>query len=428
MSGIPPGMNPIAIGNGGTNATTAPQALANLGAIGVDSPAFTGTPTAPTPPLPDNSTRLATTAFVKGQGFGVGTITGVAAGAGLTGGGTSGSVSLALTAGVNPNVGAFQGLTLDTYGRVTGAANQNYLTGITSGQVTGALGFTPLSPANNLSELASKPTALATLGGAPLASPTFTGTVTAPALTLSTTPLAIASGGTNATTAPTALTSLGAAPLDSPAFTGAPSLPTGTVGVTQTAGNSTTALATTAFVAVSFAPLASPIFTGVPVAPTAALATNTTQLATTAYSRTLLTSRAAAATSTPADPAGVTSTVGVMAGYAQTLTPQVTGRLLIIFSGSFSNSTSGTGFGAGAQLRYGTGTAPIHGAALTGTAVGQETYYTCNAIPSLNVPFSISNVVTGLTVGTTYWIDLAQYAIGGGSASIFNSMFMALEV
>jgi hypothetical protein len=27
MSGIPAGMNPIAIGNGGTNATTAPQAL-----------------------------------------------------------------------------------------------------------------------------------------------------------------------------------------------------------------------------------------------------------------------------------------------------------------------------------------------------------------------------------------------------------------
>jgi hypothetical protein len=36
---------------------------------------------------------------------------------------------------------------------------------------------------------------------------------------------------------------------DSPTFTGIPNLPTGTVGVTQTAGNSTTALATTAFVA-----------------------------------------------------------------------------------------------------------------------------------------------------------------------------------
>ena len=41
---------------------------------------------------------------------------------------------------------------------------------------------------------------------------------------------------------------LGLAPLASPAFTGTPSLPTGTTGITQTAGNNTTALATTAFV------------------------------------------------------------------------------------------------------------------------------------------------------------------------------------
>jgi len=38
------------------------------------------------------------------------------------------------------------------------------------------------------------------------------------------------------------------APLASPTFTGTPTLPTGTIGTTQTAGNSTTALATTAFV------------------------------------------------------------------------------------------------------------------------------------------------------------------------------------
>ena len=40
----------------------------------------------------------------------------------------------------------------------------------------------------------------------------------------------------------------GAAPLASPTFSGTPSLPTGTTGVTQSAGNNTTALATTAFV------------------------------------------------------------------------------------------------------------------------------------------------------------------------------------
>lgn len=37
------------------------------GKAGLSSPAFTGTPTAPTPPNTDKSTRLATTAFVKSQ-------------------------------------------------------------------------------------------------------------------------------------------------------------------------------------------------------------------------------------------------------------------------------------------------------------------------------------------------------------------------
>ena len=42
------------------------------------------------------------------------------------------------------------------------------------------------------------------------------------------------------------------ADLASPTFTGTPTLPTGTIGVTQSAGNSSTALATTAFVQAAF--------------------------------------------------------------------------------------------------------------------------------------------------------------------------------
>jgi len=53
--------------------------------------------------------------------------------------------------------------------------------------------------------------------------------------------------------------------LASPTFTGTPTLPTGSIAITQTAGNSTTALATTAFVTTADAlkaNLASPTFTG----------------------------------------------------------------------------------------------------------------------------------------------------------------------
>jgi hypothetical protein len=86
------------------------------------------------------------------------------------------------------------------------------------------------------------------------------------------------------------------ADLASPVLTGAPSLPTGTIGVTQSAADNTTALATTAFVQTNlssylttatatstYAPLASPTLTGVPVAPTATAGTSTTQIATTAF-------------------------------------------------------------------------------------------------------------------------------------------------
>jgi hypothetical protein len=75
----------------------------------------------------------------------------------------------------------------------------------------------------------------------------------------------------------TDVTGVGGAPLASPTFTGVPAAPT------ATAGTSSTQLATTAFVATSFAPLASPALTGTPTAPTATPGTNTTQLATTAF-------------------------------------------------------------------------------------------------------------------------------------------------
>ena len=70
------------------------------------------------------------------------------------------------------------------------------------------------------------------------------------------------------------------ATIASPTFTGTPTAPT------ASAGTSTTQLATTAFVTTADnlkANINSPTFTGVPSAPTASVGTNTTQLATTAF-------------------------------------------------------------------------------------------------------------------------------------------------
>jgi uncharacterized protein (TIGR02145 family) len=54
----------LPITNGGTGATTASDALTNLGAAPIASPTFTGDPRAPTATTGTNTTQLATTAFV----------------------------------------------------------------------------------------------------------------------------------------------------------------------------------------------------------------------------------------------------------------------------------------------------------------------------------------------------------------------------
>jgi hypothetical protein len=156
------------------------------------------------------------------------------------------------------------------------------------------------------------------VGAALTASPTFTGTPSAPTATAGTATTQLATtafvqaaiGVTSFNTRTGAIvltladvTGVGGAPLANPGFTGVPLAPT------AAPGTSTTQLATTAFVAAAAsagvtafngrtgsvsligadvsaaggALVASPTFTGVPAAPTAALNTNTTQLATTAF-------------------------------------------------------------------------------------------------------------------------------------------------
>lgn len=105
----------------------------------VNAPVFTGDARAVTPATADNDTSIATTAYVKAQGYQTAnqtiTISGDATGSGTT------SIPLTL-ATVNSNVGTFQGLTVNAKGQVIAASNQSYLTGnqtITlSGDATGS--------------------------------------------------------------------------------------------------------------------------------------------------------------------------------------------------------------------------------------------------------------------------------------------------
>lgn len=213
--------------------------------------ALTGNPTAPTPAINDNDTSIATTAFVIGQaGTGTPIVDGTAA--------VGTSLLYSRQDHVHPSADFITSVTaplavgsgvlsvdLSTYLTTSAAASTYYLQTNPDDYQTG-------TQVNN------------TLGSY---------------LT------SYQAGLTYFTIANAA----NKADLASPTFTGTPTLPTGTIGVTQTAGNSTTALATTAFVTTADnlkANLASPTFTGTPAAPTATAGTNTTQLATTEFVRT----------------------------------------------------------------------------------------------------------------------------------------------
>jgi hypothetical protein len=161
----------VAIANGGTGATTAANALTNLGAYAASNP--------------------------SGYTSNTGTVTSVATGTGLTGGPvtTSGTISLAnttVTAGayVNANI------TVDAQGRITAAASGtfggvssfNTRTGavtLSSGDVTGALGYTPYNSTNPNGYTTNTGTVTSVSGTGTVSGLTLTGTVsTSGSLTL----------------------------------------------------------------------------------------------------------------------------------------------------------------------------------------------------------------------------------------------------
>ena len=129
----------------------------------------------------------------------------------------------------------------------------------------------------------------------------------------------------------------------------------------------------------------------------------------------------------PSDPTGTASTTGVMMGLGSTASyaPARSGVVVVIVQGQMSNATGSDGAKVG--LRYGTGTAPSNGAALTGTAKGQGSQVDSYPNAGCRFPFFIYTVITGLTVGTTYWFDLGLGAITGGTANVKNAEIVIIN-
>ena len=142
----------------------------------------------------------------------------------------------------------------------------------------------------------------------------------------------------------------------------------------------------------------------------------------------------AATVSTATGPTAPASTSAfAMQGLAGTITPTSSGTVLITICGTIMAPTGvAAANGILYQISYGTGTAPINAATLTGTQVGVVQEFSlaaaATAAADVNTPFSISYLVTALTIGTAYWIDLAAQSNHAVSAmGLQNIVVLALE-
>jgi hypothetical protein len=127
---------------------------------------------------------------------------------------------------------------------------------------------------------------------------------------------------------------------------------------------------------------------------------------------------------TPTNPTA-TSAGPVMCGLGGVchLTPVYSTRILLTFTMTVANSAA-TG-SILVLMKFGTGTAPLNGVAVTGTSVGTtQSFQSINANAGGSI--STTGIITGLTPGTAYWFDLTQQA-GGGTATLTSITCTAME-
>ncbi len=147
---------------------------------------------------------------------------------------------------------------------------------------------------------------------------------------------------------------------------------------------------------------------------------------------TIFANGASGQTNVAAPTAPASTSVYKMQGLAGSITPAASGNILIMISGTITSSTVTANDGIKYQLSYGTSTAPSNGGNLAGTQVGTIQTYT-NPVTivaaDVHVPFSTQAVVTGLVVGTAYWLDLAAESNGTNSSVALTAVNVtAIEI
>lgn len=108
-------------------------------------------------------------------------------------------------------------------------------------------------------------------------------------------------------------------------------------------------------------------------------------------------------------------------GSAAKITPTSSGKLLVTFSCDVMAPGASGLFQF--QGQYGTGNAPAGGAAIAGTRIGMFLVQMVN-----QGPFSATALITGLSVGTQYWLDLAGQRLMGTAGSFGSTQVTATEL
>jgi hypothetical protein len=119
-----------------------------------------------------------------------------------------------------------------------------------------------------------------------------------------------------------------------------------------------------------------------------------------------------------------TSNSYVMFGADVTFTPQVSGIVLVLYQGTWLNTTVGSQVVG--VITYGTGTPPSRGAAGTGTQISNAMILQVEN-GNAYYPTSISGAVVALSLGTTYWFDLACN-VNNGTGYLNQDQFIVVEL
>ena len=219
--------------------------------------------------------------------------------------------------------------------------------------------------------------------------------------------------------------------LSSPTFTGTPAAPTAAV------DTNTTQLATTAFIvgqgylksstaSSTYAPLASPTLTGTPTAPTATGGTNTTQIATTAFVRTEISNLVASAPTALDTLDELAAALGDDASFATTVTNSLASKAPLAsptFTGTttFSNAIFNGTLDAN-EIRESVVDVALSSNSATLDWTAGNIYYIATA-PTGNMTFNVTNMPTDNSKMMTINIFVVQ-----GSTGYIPSTFQIGEV